>query len=226
MHVRVADATDADTLARLLRSYLDEGYPGHVGCTADELRRDVLSTAGSQHILLVEQQGRAVGFLGWDEVYDMHWAMRGGQIADVYVDPPARGLGAALLLIARACRDAHTLGAKFLRGGAYERASTRAFFSRVAVVPSSGDAHLSGRAFRHLAQLQTTTVRDLLRNLPSQHWNHEACGRPLHGSITTMLANIRCCRQAAIDGTRSARSLLIALQQNFGVIAQQPSRVR
>jgi GNAT superfamily N-acetyltransferase len=58
----------------------------------------------------------------------MHWAMRGAQIADVYVSPSARGHGAALLLIAFACRDAHSLGARFLRGGAYERASTRDSF--------------------------------------------------------------------------------------------------
>ena len=174
MNVRVADAPDAECLARLLRSYLDEGYPGHAGTTAGELRRDVLDASGRQHVLLVERHGMAIGFLAWDEVYDMHWAMRGAQIADVYVAPSERGYGAALLLIARACRDASALGGKFLRGGAYERASTRRFFSRVAVVASSGETHLSGRAFRHLAQLQDASVRELLRNLPLRQWNHEA----------------------------------------------------
>jgi GNAT superfamily N-acetyltransferase len=174
MNVRAADAHDAESLARLLRSYLDEGYPGHAGSTADELRRDVLGPSGRQHVLLVERHGIAIGFLAWDEIYDMHWAMRGAQIADVYVAPSGRGHGAALLLIARACRDAHALGGMFLRGGAYDRASTRRFFSRVAVVASSGETHLSGRAFRHLAQLKDTSVRELLRNLPLLQWNHEA----------------------------------------------------
>jgi GNAT superfamily N-acetyltransferase len=174
MHVRVADASDAECLARLLRSYLDEGYPGHVGCTADELRRDVLGSSGHQHVLLVEQHGIASGFLAWDEVYDMHWAMRGAQIADIYVASSRRGHGAALLLIARACREAHALGGTFLRGSTYDRESTRRFFSRVAVVAPSGDAHLSGRAFRHLAQLNASSVRELLPGLPLLEWNHEA----------------------------------------------------
>ena len=173
MHVRVAGASDAECLARLLRSYLDEGYPGHRGSTADELRRDVFGSVGHQHVLLVEQHGIAVGLLAWDEVYDMHWAMRGAQIADVYVAPSARGLGAALLLIAHACRAAHAIGGSFLRGGAYERATTRRFFSRVAVVAPSGETHLSGRAFRHLAQLKDSTVRGLVHQLPLPEWNHE-----------------------------------------------------
>ncbi len=156
-----------------MRGYLYEGYPGHVGSTADQLRRDVLSSSGRQHVLLVEQHDVAIGFLAWDEVYDMHWAMRGAQIADVYVAPSGRGLGAALLLIACACREAHALGATFLRGGAYERASTRRFFSRVAVVAPSGDTHLSGRAFRHLAQLKECSVRELIYQLPLLAWNHE-----------------------------------------------------
>ena len=173
MNVRVANAHDAESLAQLLRSYLDEGYPGHAGSTPDELRRDVFGASGRQHVLLAERDDMVIGFLAWDEVYDMHWAMRGAQIADVYVAPSGRGHGTALLLIARACREASALGGRFLRGGAYERASTRRFFSRVAVVAPSGDTHLSGRAFRHLAQLQDASVRELLRRLPPLQWNHE-----------------------------------------------------
>ena len=174
MNVRVAYADDAESLLQLLRNYLNEGFPGHAGSSADQLRRDVFNASGRQHVLLVERDGVAIGFLAWDEVYDMHWAMRGAQIADVYVAPAVRGHGAALLLIARACKETSVLGGMFLRGGAYERASTRRFFSRVAVVAPSGDTHLSGRAFRHLAQLQDASVRELLRKLPPQRWNHEA----------------------------------------------------
>jgi hypothetical protein len=80
MIVREAVARDAECLALLLRGYLDEGFPGHAGSTADELRRDVLNPTGRQHVLLVERHGTAIGFLAWDEVYDMHWAMRGAQV--------------------------------------------------------------------------------------------------------------------------------------------------
>jgi hypothetical protein len=62
---------------------------------------------------------------------------------------------------------------KFLRGDAYERASTRTFFARMAVVAPSGETHLSGSAFRNLAQLQDESVRTLLCNLPPREWNDE-----------------------------------------------------
>lgn len=174
LHVRVANASDAECLAQLLRDYLDEGYPGHAGTSADELRRDVLIPAGRHHVLLVVLHRAPIGFIAWDEIYDMHWAVAGAQIADVYVAPSARGLGAALLLIARTCSEAYALGGRFLRGGAYERESTRRFYARVAVVGSSGDTHLSGRAFRHVADLGDQPVRRILRNLPPVEWNHEA----------------------------------------------------
>jgi GNAT superfamily N-acetyltransferase len=137
------------------------------------LRRDVLSPGARHHILLVVLHGTPVGFLAWDEVYDMHWAAAGAQIADLYVAPRARAYGAALSLITRACRVAHAVGGRFLRGGAYERESTRRFYARVAVVAPSGDTHLSGRAFRHLAGLGDYPIRQLLRNLPPVEWNYE-----------------------------------------------------
>jgi GNAT superfamily N-acetyltransferase len=174
MNVRVANASDAECLALQLRDYLDEGYPGHAGSTAVELRRDVLTLGARHHVLLVVLRGTPVGFLAWDEVYDMPWAAAGAQIADVYVAPPARGHGAALLLITRACSESRALGGRFLRGGAYERGSTRRFYARVAVVAPSGDTHLSGRAFRQLAGLGDYPIRQLLRSLPPVEWNYEA----------------------------------------------------
>ena len=103
----------------------------------------------------------------------MHWAMRGAQNADLYVTPSGRGLGAALPLIACACREVWATGGAFLRGGAYDRPSTRTFFSRVAVVAPSGNTNLSGRAFRRLAQLEESSVRGLLQHLPLFEWNLE-----------------------------------------------------
>lgn len=174
MRIRRATPTDAESLASLLIHYLGESYSGHVGSTPDQLRRDVLSDHATHRVLLAEASGQAVGFVAWDDVYDMHWAMSGAQIADLFVVPSHRGLGVALALLAHAAAAVRASGGAFLRGGAYDRESTRRAYGRVAVVSSSGETHLSGRAFRRLAELQGRSVRDMLRALPPLAWNFEA----------------------------------------------------
>ncbi|MDQ6829703.1 MAG: GNAT family N-acetyltransferase, partial [Gemmatimonadota bacterium] len=134
MKVRRATIGDAQTLAALLAQYLREGYPGHVGSTAEQLRQDVLGDHPRHHALLIERGGIAIGFVAWDAVYDLHWALGGAQIADLYVAPAQRGLGVALALLARVAAEVRAQGGAFLRGGAYDRESTRRFFARVAVV--------------------------------------------------------------------------------------------
>ena len=171
MQVRRATPDDAETLAALLAAYLRESYAGHIGSSAEQLRRDVLSERSRYHILLAEADGSAIGFVAWDLVYDMHWAMAGGQVADLFVIPSHRGLGVALALIASAAADVQTNGGAFLRGGDYDRESTRRAYARVAVVATSGDTHLSGLAFRCVAGLAGRPVREIIRSLPPADWN-------------------------------------------------------
>jgi len=173
MRIRAATRDDANDLARLLSDYLREGYPCHIGSTADQLRRDVLSAAPLQQVLLAEQSGHSVGFVAWNPVYDMHWAVAGAQVADLYVAPPYRGRGIALALLAQLAADVRAEGGAFLRGGAYDRQSTRKFYGRIAVIAPSGETHLSGRAFRHLADLAGKPVREMVRDLPLVAWNFE-----------------------------------------------------
>jgi GNAT superfamily N-acetyltransferase len=162
---------DADTLAALLAAYLHESYSGHVGSSAEQLRRDVLGKEPRHHVLLAEADGVAVGFTAWNLVYDMHWAMAGAQVADLFVVPSHRGLGVSLALLASTAADVHANGGGFLRGGAYDRESTRRSYGRLAVVAASGDTYLSGRAFRRVAELAGRPVREIIRALPPVEWN-------------------------------------------------------
>lgn len=177
MQIRRAVGADAERLAALLAAYLREGYPGHVGATPAELRRDVLGAHLSRHprqqVLLAERGAEAAGFVAWDVVYDMHWAMAGAQVADLYVAPSARGVGVALVLVAQLCAEVRAAGGSFVRGGAYDRASTRRFYGRLAVVAPSGETHLGGRAFRSLADLAGLPTRRILAALPPVAWNFE-----------------------------------------------------
>ena len=172
MPIRPATPDDAAVLERLIRDCLRESYPGHLGTSADVLRNEVLSRRTSQRVLLAERSGQACAFVAWDPVYDLHWASRGAQVADLYVERHVRGLGIALELVAALCASVANNGRVFIRGGAYDRPSTRAFYARVAVVdPTTGETHLSARAFRHLASLAGRSPRDILLALPPVEWN-------------------------------------------------------
>jgi GNAT superfamily N-acetyltransferase len=172
--IRCATFDDADILAAILADYLREGYVGHAGSTSEQLRRDVLNDKSRHYVLLAEIREHLVGFIAWDTVYDMHWAMSGGQINDLYVAPMHRGLGVALALVARTAAEVRADDGAFLRGGAYDRESTRRAYGRVAVVQPSGETHLSGRAFRQIAELACRPTREILLGLPPIEWNFEA----------------------------------------------------
>jgi GNAT superfamily N-acetyltransferase len=190
MRIRRATRDDAETLAALLRDCLRESYPGHPGSTPEQLRRDVLSGASSHHVLLAEKAVRptgvdghesagptavaAIGFVAWDAVHDMHWATPGAQVADLYVAPGHRGIGTALALLAGAAAEVRSAGGAFLRGGAYDRESTRRFYSRFAVITPNGETHLSGRAFHRIADLAGLTMHEMIARLPPVEWNFEA----------------------------------------------------
>jgi len=169
--IRTPTVDDAEVLSTLLSDYLLESYPGHTGTSTEQLRRDVLAPTATHHVLLAEVGAAAIGFAAWDAVYDMHWAVGGGQIADVYVATSHRGLGVALALVARVAAEVRASGGAFLRGGAYDRASTRRAYARVAVVAPSGETHLSGRAFRRMAELADRPVREIVQSLPPREWN-------------------------------------------------------
>ena len=177
MQVRLATAADASILSSLVAACLAESYPTHPGTPAEALRRDVFPPppppAPQPRVAIAfDLNGSACGYLAWDATYDLHWAIGGAHVSDFYVTPSARGIGVALALIAFACAEVHAAGGKYMRGEAYDRSSTREFYSRVAVVQPSGEVALGGRAFRHLASLAGQPPRKILASLPPVDWNY------------------------------------------------------
>lgn len=173
MHIRRAVPPDSHTLAALLGAYLAEQFPGHTGTSAEQLEHDVLSGASGLRVLLAEARGDVIGFVGWHRVYDMHWGKAGAAVADLYVVPARRGLGVAGALVAAVCAVARTQGARYLTGGAYDRASPIGrFYERIAVAFDSAECHCSGAAFRRLADLHGRPPRVIARQLPPKEWNY------------------------------------------------------
>ena len=173
MIVRPAVVSDASALGALLSAYLAEQFPGHTGASVEQLERDVLSGASGQHVILAEQAGHPIGFIGWHSVYDMHWGKAGAQIADLYVAPGQRGLGIALALVAAVCATSSEQGGRYLVGSAFDRESPVGhFYERFAVAFDSAECHCSGAAFRHLARLHGQSPREIARALPPRDWNY------------------------------------------------------
>jgi GNAT superfamily N-acetyltransferase len=171
--IRPAVPPDAPALAALLADYLAEQFPGHTGTSAARLEADVLGGASGLRVLLAAADGRPVGFVAWHRVYDLHWGKAGAQVADLYVVPARRGLGVALALVAAVCAAAQREGARYLTGGAYDRASPIGhFYERIAVAFDSAECHCSGAAFRRLAELHGQPPRVIARGLPPKEWNH------------------------------------------------------
>ncbi len=171
--IRPAVPADAYALAALLAAYLAEQFPGHAGTSAERLERDVLSGASGQRVLLAEAGGTPVGFVAWHRVYDMHWGKAGAAVADLYVVPARRGLGAAGALVAAVCAAARAEGARYLTGAAYDRASpVGRFYERIAVAFDSAECHCSGAAFRRLADLHGRPPRVIACELPPKEWNY------------------------------------------------------
>ena len=173
MHVRLAVHGDAKQLEHLLREMIQESYPAHRGATAAELQRDVLSGSVGHRVLIAERECELHGFVSWDMIYDMHWAARGAQIADLYVRPARRGFGLAIALLASCCAEVQRVGGRFIRGGACDEPSVRRLYARFAIVGPNGDSHCSGRAFQHMASLQSARMRSLVKALPNPAWNFE-----------------------------------------------------
>ena len=174
MDIRSAGPGDGGMLASLLGAYMSEQFPGHAGSSAAALERDVLSGDSGLRVLVVGVSGQPAGFISWHRVYDMHWAKRGAQVADLYVVPRHRGLGLALALVAAVCATSRRDGGTYLQGGAFDRASpTGRFYERIAVAFDSAECHCSGRAFRQLADLHGQPPRAIVRGLPPKAWNHE-----------------------------------------------------
>jgi GNAT superfamily N-acetyltransferase len=170
--IRKAVQKDVSQLGKLLDAYVRETYQGAWGGNVGLLERHLIENA--VEMLLAETPGReTVAFIAWTYAYDLHWCMKGGLIVDLYVCPAHRGRGAAVLLAVCLAEEIQKRGGTFLHGGAVENAVVHRLYNRVAMVQPNGECYVSGRAFRHLANLSGKSVREIVVNLPEAAWNYE-----------------------------------------------------
>jgi len=168
---RIAEPRDAPALAELLQAYMRETYANPWHGTRERLERDALGA--HLNMALAVSGDRAVGFAAWGATYDLHHCFPGIEVVDMFVLPSHRGRGIAVGLLATAAAHGRRAGATFMAGGAVPTGSGNKLYARAAI--QHGDKfHLSGRAFRTLAEADPASPRSVLRSLPSKEWNFEA----------------------------------------------------
>ena len=171
--IRKVVQDDIPQLEKMLNDYLRETYNDVWTGTAAQLKQNIFD---SEFEMLVAENSKKmlVGFVAWNKTYDLHHCLKGATIIDFYVAPKNRGRGAGLLLIVEAAAQIQNCGGAFLHGGAVESEVVRRFYNRIARSFPNGESYVSGRAFRHLAELSGKNVREVVRNLPQTTWNYES----------------------------------------------------
>ena len=94
-----------------------DGPPPPVEMTAEAVRRDLLGAAPRAALFVAELDGRLVGFITGNAVYDSVRAADALFLNDLYVAPEARRRGAGRALVARLAATAKQSGAGCLWWG-------------------------------------------------------------------------------------------------------------
>lgn len=170
--VRKGDFSDVPHFEKLLNDYMRETYDSVWTGTTESLKSDGFGR-GFEMLIAENSLKEIVGFIAWNNTYDLHHCLKGGTVIDFYVVPENRGRGAGLLLVIGAAAEIQKCGGAFLHGGAVENEIVRHFYNRIAISLPNGECYVSGRAFRHLAELSGRSVREVVKSLPKIEWNYQ-----------------------------------------------------
>jgi GNAT superfamily N-acetyltransferase len=173
--VRDASPEDAGPISQLWGAYLHESHDLANAMTQDVFREEGFDDDASFSLVVATgSDGSIWGALAWRRDYDLHHAVRGVTVSDLYVYRRYRGFGVAPSMLAFLAARGKKFGARFLRGHVGDTNQVaRQLYDRVAVYFPGADAHVGGRAFDHLAHLAGKSPRDIARSLPKREWNYE-----------------------------------------------------
>jgi len=164
---------DADAAAALFADYMQETFACPNALTPDVLLRD--GQGLRFHLMLaVGPDDRPVGFAAWRMTYDLHHAVAGGEIPDLFVARPMRGRALGVRLIAAVARAVRAAGGLYVKGEALQDDLARLrLVRRIAVGFPAESVYVSGRAFRVLAELADADTRTLVARLPTAAMSRE-----------------------------------------------------
>jgi len=172
--IRAATPGDVPAIAALFHEHMRAAFgPDAVWDGSPEaLARDGFGL--HFQMLVATRAGECVGFVGWQNDYDVHSCLPGGELNDLYVRPDVRGLGVALRLVAAVAATVRARGGKYIRGLTTGDPRTLALYGRVAVAFEGANCVLGGAAFRTVADLAGKPARAIIRGLPDKSTNFDA----------------------------------------------------
>jgi len=166
MRIRPFEPQDAAAVADLFADYMQEVYGEPNAMSPDVLLRDM----GTHFSMLVAVDGadQPIGFLAWRPTYDLHNAVAGGEIADLFVARAHRGRALSVRLVAFVARAVLAQGGTYICTGVLvDDARRLRLVRRMTVGFAAETVYLSGRGLRELAQLADADLKTLAANLPS-----------------------------------------------------------
>lgn len=168
--VRAATEADLEVIADLVQGFV-AGHPAESHPRPlSRLREAYFGDRSVAHLLVAVKAGRIVGMGQWNRMYDMFWAMFGGNVEWLYVRPEARGQGIPAALVAEICRQVRLDGGELLRGGS-DTEENAAFYERVAAGWAGRTCYVSAEAFQAFADLAGLPPREIVRRLPLPELN-------------------------------------------------------
>ena len=164
--IRRFEPGDTAAVAALFADYMREIYRQPNALDAATLLRN--GQGRGFRLMLAFAGDKRVGFAAWQPAYDLHHAVAGGAIPDLFVARAFRGRALAVRLVAAVARAVRQEGGLFVKGEVLtdDAARLRAVH-RIAVGFAGESVYVSGRAFRELAALADADIRTLVARLPS-----------------------------------------------------------
>jgi GNAT superfamily N-acetyltransferase len=165
--IRAFRSSDAEAVVALFSAYMNEVFGAASPMTAERLLRDGQGLRFSL-VVAIAPRGEPVGFAAWRDAYDLHHAVSGAEIPDLFVALAHRGRGLSIRLVSAVARTIQARGGTYIKGEVLLDDPRRLrLLHRVAVGFAGESVYVSGRAFRQLAELTSTDRKGLVRGLPS-----------------------------------------------------------
>jgi predicted N-acetyltransferase YhbS len=166
--IRDANTNDLADIESMVADFV-KGHPAeNHPRSRDALREAYFGERPLARLLVAERGGHIIGIAQWRLLHDMFWGIFGAEAGWLYVRPEFRGSGIVAAIVARICAQTRTAGAQFLQGGGGEGPSR--LYERVAIGNPARECHLSGKAFKAMANLDGLPVRGIVRGLPAKEW--------------------------------------------------------
>lgn len=169
--IRLVEEKDIPHFIELMDAYMVELFNKHTTLDRDACARDGFGRCFNT--VVAERDQRLIGFGVWQSSYDIHWGLKGGNLMDLYVEPPYRGSGIALQLVVAIAHEVQRSGGVFLSGMAVDDERISRLYKRIAMGFRGEECIIGGRAFREFASLHGRPTREMLRSLPSKEANFE-----------------------------------------------------